>query len=261
MKFKYTLLTLFICLFIFSCEEDEEIPAPIVNINEESKGEAITFSAPDLTYYDQSEDTFVVISGGVPPYLIESSNVSYRLKEDTIFFSVRINNFVETKRINVIDNRGYNRAQFTFLTGPTFISYNLFDKMTGSSFINMTGVDSSGQNVFFSLGQVNGCAFAPKTRTFYVDFFSEDDLGLTVNLSNNNMLPDSIYFDDDFSRFGTPPNPLFDGDFEMDGTNSKVKMSYDIFGFPTEVEMDLFVKRKGTNQNKLNLKLGPLIVQ
>lgn len=261
MKFKYILFTLPLA-FMFSCDEDsDDIPAPIVNVNEESKGSTISFSAPDLTYYDTSEDTFVVISGGIPPYIVESSSVPYILKEDTLFFSVRTNSFVETKRVNVIDNRGYNRAQFTFLTGPSFLNYDVFDGNTGSNFISAIGLDSSGNNIGFFFQRASNCFYAPKTKQFFIRFVNEDDLTVDINLSNNNTTPDSIYFDDDFNFYNNSVITLFDGDFEMDGTNSSVNMSYDIFGFPTSVKMNLFVKRKGTNNNKLNLKVGPLTLQ
>lgn len=231
-----------VILILIGCEKDEIIvePTPI-----ENKGQSINFSSSSNSYFFNQTDTFVVIKGGIPPYIIESSEVSTSfIKEDTLFFIAEILSSPRLFKINVIDNKGYNRGQFSFISSPERVSLFI-----DYPFVPQVNAKDSSMNLIhvynYGTGFMN---YYPKIDSFYISFSGISDLSFYINRAKTSQSTVPVVNFNDFSSF----SPIY-GDYSLDSTSTitNISVEYNILGIPKSIDFLFDVKNNiiGSSSN------------
>ncbi|MEQ8909552.1 MAG: hypothetical protein RIC95_10195 [Vicingaceae bacterium] len=256
---------LFIAAIFVSCEEDNDEPVvPIVNINEESKGDPISFGIPNGSFLFNPLDSFTVIKGGVPPYLVSATdNIgSAYINNDTLFFSLFTAMTPTICKITVEDSRGYNQSQLNFVNSPISLTYNVGTMQFPLSF-SMLGVDDLGDSSYFPMTYVE-LEYNIKEDSFELfasTSYSSDKLSFSYSPTEADKIKKLEFRDVGFSFTSNQVNPRYSGLlFIEDGTSSSVSLTKGYLGIPTNLSFNINVKDGFTGNVKLNLKADNLIL-
>jgi hypothetical protein len=257
-------LSILLATLVFTAcqEEDDEQVAPVVNINEESKGDKITFSIPHNEFIFETTDTFAIISGGVPPYLITSTQGIYSsyISKDTVFFRFPSSGLT-IRRLVIEDSRGYNQAELSFVSTPTVLTYSVLDVNGQSSEFYLMGYDQVDRDSTAFLFENSSVLFNLKTQKVTFTSTYADVLLFSFNKNSPNQL-DSIYFSDYGTSLPWDPNqidPRYAKAFNQFGNMSSVYMKTGYLNLPESISFNLFVN-DSNDSTILNIKAKNLLL-